>query len=80
MTKKVAFEKQYQVFCKLLSERDKELSLDEVIYCIDKIIIDADKQITLEWYIFKAVENSYHNYNDISQMWGIVIFEKSENL
>lgn len=65
---KVAYEKQYQMFRKLLRIRDKELPLNEVVDCIDKIIIGADKQIVVEWCIFKAVTNSYDNYNNTFQM------------
>ena len=48
---KVAYEKQYQVFRKLLKASYKEIALDEIMDCIDKITICLNKNITVQWAI-----------------------------
>ena len=63
VAQKTTYEKQYQMFRKLMCVRDKELPLSEIMDLIDKIVIDAGKQITVEWRIFKDVEN----YKEINQ-------------
>lgn len=63
VAQKTTYEKQYQMLRKLLRVSDKELPLSEIMDLIDKIVIDADKQITVEWHMFKAVED----YKEIDQ-------------
>ena len=48
---KVDYEKQYQVFRKLLKASCKEIALDEIMDCIDKITICQNKNITVKWAI-----------------------------
>ena len=48
---KMAYEKQYQVFRKLLKASYKEIILDEIMVCIDKITICPNKNITIQWVI-----------------------------
>ncbi len=48
---KAAYEKQYQVFRKLLKASYKELALSEIADCIDKITICPNKNITVNWKI-----------------------------
>ena len=48
---KMAYEKQYQVFRKLLKASYKEIALDEIMDCIDKITICPNKNITVKWAI-----------------------------
>ena len=57
VVQKTTYEKQYQIFRKLLRVSDKELPLSEIIDCIDKIVIDAGKKITVKWCMFKVVED-----------------------
>lgn len=46
---KTAYEKQYQVFCKLLKASCKEIAISEIMDCIDKILIDTGRQIMIKW-------------------------------
>lgn len=46
---KEAYEKQYQVFCKLLKASRKEIPLSEIIDCIERIVVDVDRKIMVEW-------------------------------
>ena len=46
---KVAYEKQYRVFCKLLRANCEEIALSEIMECIDEIIIYPGKTITVKW-------------------------------
>lgn len=48
---KTAYEKQYQVFRKLLQVSYKEIALSEIMDCIDEIIICPNKNITVKWAI-----------------------------
>lgn len=48
---KTAYEKQYQVFRKLLKVSCKEIALSEIMDCIDEIIIYPNKNITVKWAI-----------------------------
>lgn len=48
---KVDYEKQYQVFRKLLKASCKEIVLDEIIDYIDKVTICPNKNITVKWKI-----------------------------
>ena len=48
---KMAYEKQYQVFRKLLKASYKEIALDEIMDYIDKITICPNKNITVQWAI-----------------------------
>ncbi|MFR8331449.1 MAG: hypothetical protein ACLU9S_02950 [Oscillospiraceae bacterium] len=51
ITSKMAYEKQYQVFRKLLKASYKEIALSEIMDCIDEIIICPNKNITVKWAI-----------------------------
>lgn len=46
---KVVYEKQYQASRKLLRVSSKELSLSEIIDCIDRIVVDAGRNIVVKW-------------------------------
>lgn len=46
---KTAYEKQNQVFCKLLKANFKEIAISEIMDCIDKILIDTGRQIMVKW-------------------------------
>jgi chaperonin GroEL (HSP60 family) len=46
---KEAYEKQYQVFCKLLKASRKEVPLSEIIDCIERIVVDVDRKIMVKW-------------------------------
>ena len=46
---KEAYEKQYQVFCKLLKASRKEVPLSEIIDCIERIVVDVDRKIVVKW-------------------------------
>ena len=48
---KAAYEKQYQVFRKLLKASYKEINFSEIMDCIDKIIIYPNKGINVKWSI-----------------------------
>ena len=49
LTDKEAYEKQYQVFCKLLKASRKEVPLSEIIDCIERIVVDVDRKIMVKW-------------------------------
>ena len=49
MASKIAYEEQHQVFCKLLLVSSKELPLSEIIDCIDRIVVDAGRNIVVKW-------------------------------
>lgn len=46
---KEAYEKQYQVFFKLLKASRKEVPLSEIIDCIERIVVDVDRKIMVKW-------------------------------
>ena len=50
---KATREREYSIFRKLLSASDKSIPLSEIIDCIDKIIVDTDKEIVVKWVIIK---------------------------
>lgn len=47
--KKSDYEKRYRVFCKLLKASAKEITLCEIIDCIEQIIIDEGRRIEVKW-------------------------------
>lgn len=49
MADKADYEKQYWVFCKLLKASKKEVPLSEIVNCIEKIVVGAEKKITVRW-------------------------------
>ena len=51
ITSKAAYEKQYQVFRKLLKVSYKEIALSEIVDCIGEIIICPNKNIAVKWAI-----------------------------
>lgn len=51
ITSKAVYERQYQVFRKLLKVSYKEIALSEIIDCIDEITICPNKNITVKWAI-----------------------------
>lgn len=46
---KAAYDKEYSIFRKLLSASDKHISLSEIMDCIEKIIVDAGREIVVKW-------------------------------
>jgi len=46
--RRAAYEKQYAVFRKLLSARDKRIPLSEIMDCIDKVIVDSGRNIVVK--------------------------------
>lgn len=46
---KVAYEKQYAKFRKLLSASSKDVPLSEIMDCIDQITVDEGKRIVVKW-------------------------------
>lgn len=46
---KTVYDKNYSIFRKLLSASDKRIPLNEIIDCIEEIIVDADKKIVVKW-------------------------------
>ena len=48
---KTAYEKQYAKFRKLLSASSKDIPLNEIMNCIQVIIVSADKNISVRWAI-----------------------------
>ncbi len=49
IAEKKAHERQYQVFCKLMKVSRKEVSLNEIMECINQIVVDKDRQIGVKW-------------------------------
>lgn len=48
---KAAYDKEYSIFRKLLSASDKHISLSEIMDCVEKIVVDADREIVVKWNI-----------------------------
>ena len=48
---KATYEKQYAEFRKLLSASSRSIPLSEIMDCIEKIVVDADKKIVVKWNI-----------------------------
>ena len=46
---KTVYDKKYSIFRKLLSASDKRIPLNEIIDCIEEIIVDTDKKIVVKW-------------------------------
>ena len=46
---KAIYEKEYNIFRKLLSASDKRIPLSKIMDCIDKIIVDTGGQIVVQW-------------------------------
>ncbi len=44
-----SYEKQYAIFRKLLSASNKEIPLNEIMDCVDKIVVDNGKRIVIKW-------------------------------
>lgn len=49
--RKAACEKEYSIFRKLLSASDKRISLNEIMDCVEKIVVDVGKKIMVKWNI-----------------------------
>ena len=49
--RKAACEKEYNIFRKLLSASDKRISLNEIMDCVEKIVVDVGKKIMVKWNI-----------------------------
>ncbi len=45
---KAAYETQYAQFRKLLSTRNRDISLSEIMDCIDKIVVDGSGKIVVK--------------------------------
>ena len=43
------YEEQYRVFCKLLKASRKEVPLNEIVNCIEQIVVDVDGGIMVKW-------------------------------
>ncbi len=48
---KAAYDKEYSIFRKLLSASDKHIPLSEIMDCIEKIVVDAGREIVVKWNI-----------------------------
>lgn len=46
---KVAYEKQYAKFRKLLSASSRDVPLSEIMDCVDKIVVDGGRKIVVKW-------------------------------
>ena len=46
---KVAYEKQYAKFRKLLSASSRDVPLGEIMDCVDKIVVDGGRKIVVKW-------------------------------
>ena len=46
---RVAYDKEYSVFRKLLSASDKRIPISEIVDCIDKVIVDRGRNIVVKW-------------------------------
>lgn len=46
---KVAYEKQYTKFRKLLSASSKDIPLSEIMDCIEKVVVDSGGKIVVDW-------------------------------
>ena len=44
-----AYERGYLTFRRFLSASDKQIPLSEIVYCIDKIVVDTQKRIVVKW-------------------------------
>lgn len=47
---KKSYEEQYRIFYKLLKASNKEIPLEDILDCIDHIMVDTGKQIVVKWY------------------------------
>ena len=45
---KVAYEKQYRVFCKLLKANRNDVPLSEIVDCIKQIVVDVNRMIVVK--------------------------------
>ena len=52
---KIAYEKQYARFRKLLSASGKDIPLSEIVDCIDKVVVDGGGKIVVKWNDFRIV-------------------------
>lgn len=50
IAEKKAYERQYQVFCKLMMVSRKEVPLSQIVDCIEQIVVDTDKKISVRWH------------------------------
>lgn len=57
VAQKTTYEKQYQMFRKLLRVSDRELPFSEIMDYISKIIVDTDRKIVVEWHTPKIFKN-----------------------
>lgn len=46
---KSAYKKQYARFRELLSASSRDIPLSEIMDCIDKVVVDGDRKIVVEW-------------------------------
>ena len=47
---KIAYEKQYVTFRKLLSASSKDVPLSEIVDCIDEVVVDGGGKIVVKWH------------------------------
>ena len=50
IAKKKTYEEQYQLFCQLIKVSRKEVPLSEAVDCIESIVVDAERKITVSWH------------------------------
>ena len=50
IAEKKAYEEQYQLFCKLIKVGRKEVPLSEAVGCIESIVVDTERKITVRWH------------------------------
>ena len=50
IAKKKTYEEQYQLFCQLIKVSRKEVPLSEAVDCIESIVVDAERKITVRWH------------------------------
>ena len=48
---KATYEKQYAMFRKLLSASSKDVPLNEIVDCIEKVVVDVGRKIVVQWNI-----------------------------
>ena len=51
--RKAAYEKEYSIFRKLLSASGKHIPLNEIMDCVEKIVVDAGREIVIKWNILR---------------------------
>ena len=50
---RAVYERGYLTFRKLLLASDKRIPLSEIVECIEKIVVDAGREIVVKWNILR---------------------------